>query len=184
VELKQLLNDGGELDRKELVCLVHDEHGALAQVGDSLSSQVENSAGCSDNNVHWVLETDNVVPKTCSTCSNHYVNAEMFSEGFADLGCLHSEFSSGDEDEALDLRYFGVDTLEGGNDECGGLARAILCAGKNISASESDGDALFLDRGGLFVTGFEYTHQQITVKLEVFEFQSFRIRDILCAWSS
>lgn len=40
VELEQLLDDGGELDGEKLVGLVHDEHGTLAEICNTLSCEI------------------------------------------------------------------------------------------------------------------------------------------------
>lgn len=94
----------------------------------------------------------------------------MLAKGFADLRGLHSKLSGRDEDEALNFRYLRVDLFECGDDKCSGFASAVLCAGEDISTSECDRDAFFLNRRRLFVASFEYTHQQITVEFEVLKF--------------
>lgn len=85
MELEELLNDWGELLGQKLVGFVHDEHGAFGQVGNVLPSQVEDSTWRTDDNMDWILETDNVVPQTCSTCCNHHVDSQVLTECLANL---------------------------------------------------------------------------------------------------
>ncbi|RBQ82883.1 hypothetical protein VDGD_21002 [Verticillium dahliae] len=179
MELQQLLNDGSKLNGQELVCLVHDEHGTLAQIGDGLASEIENTARGSDNDMDGVLQTHNVVAKASATSGDHDVDAEVLAESLANLRCLHGELACGDEDEALDFGDFGVDLFEGGDNEGGGLAGAVLGAGQDIATGQGDRDGFFLDGRGLLKTGLEDSHQQIPLQLEVLEFQTFRVCDIL-----
>lgn len=55
----------------------------------------------------------------------------------------------------------------------------ILCSRQNISASKSDGDALFLDRARLLKTLLIYPHQKLSSQEKVLEFNPFRVCDIL-----
>lgn len=55
VELQELLDDGCELARKQLIGFVHNEHWAFAEVGHILAGQVEDSAGSTDYNMNGVL---------------------------------------------------------------------------------------------------------------------------------
>lgn len=111
MELKQLLNNRRELGREELVGLVHDEHGAFAQVRDVLSSQIQYSTGRSHNNMYRVLKSDDIVPESGTASCDHHIDAEVLANSFADLGRLHRQFSSGYQDQALDLGHLGVDLL-------------------------------------------------------------------------
>ena len=77
VKLEQLFNDWRKLNGKQLVRFVHDEHGALAQVGNLLACQIEDSAGGAHHHVYWVLEADDVVPKAGSAGGHHDVDVEV-----------------------------------------------------------------------------------------------------------
>ena len=134
VEFEELFDDRCEFNGQKLVSFIHDEHGALAEVGHLLSGQIEDTTWRADDDVDWVLETNNIVPQTSSTCSNHDVDPEMLAKGLADLGCLHGKLSCGDENETLDLGNLGVDLLERGDDEGCGFASTVLGARKDIPA--------------------------------------------------
>ena len=145
VEPQELLDDGREFDRQKLVSFVHDEHGAFAKIRHLLAGEIENSSGGTDHNMDGILQPDDIVTKPSSTSGDHDVDAEMFSESLADLGSLHGQFAGRDEDETLDLGDLGVDLFQGGNDEGGGLAGAVLGTGEDITAGQGNGYAFFLD---------------------------------------
>ena len=170
VELKELLDDRGELDGQQLVGLIHDEHRALAQVGHILARQIEDTARGTNDDVDRVLETDNIIAQTGTTGGDHDVDAEVLAEGLADLGSLHGQLTCGDKDKTLDLGDFGVDALKCRDNEGGRLAGTILCARQDVSTGQCDGKSFFLNGGGLLETGLEDAHEQVSLQSEVFEF--------------
>ena len=178
VELQELLNDGGEFLRQQLISLVHDEHWALAEISHLLASQIEDTAWCSDDDVYGILQTHDVVPQTSTTGCHHDIDAEMLAERLADLRCLHGKLTGGDENETLDLGDLGVDLLEGGDKESGSLAGTVLGASEDVSAGEGDGDRLFLNWGWFLEASLEDTHQEISVVNEILPLQTPRVCDI------
>ncbi|KAI6768851.1 hypothetical protein HG531_011040 [Fusarium graminearum] len=135
VELQELLNDRGELNGQKLIGLVHDEHGAFAKVGNILASEIENSARGTNHNMNGILKANNIISKTSTTGRDHDIDTEVLTKSFADLRGLHGKLTCGDENKTLDLRNLGVDAFQGGDDKGGCLASAVLCTGKNVSAS-------------------------------------------------
>jgi len=97
MELEQLLDDRGELGRQKLVGLIHDEHGALAQIGNLLRSQIKDTPGSTDHNMDGVLQPDDIVTKPCSTRRDHNIDAEVLAKDLANLRCLHRQLASGDQ---------------------------------------------------------------------------------------
>lgn len=199
-EAEELLDDGRELRREKLVRLVHDEHRALAQVGDTLTSEVEDTTGSTDEDVNGLSKTENVVAERGSSGGDHDLHAGVLAEGLADLRCLESELTGGNEEEGLDLLHFGVDTLEGGDDEGGGLSSSVLGAGEDVATGEGDGDGFLLNGGGTLElwrekqvntrekteekerithTGLEDTHQQLSLEEVVLELVTLGVGDIL-----
>jgi hypothetical protein len=198
-EAEELLDDGGEFRGEKLVRLVHYEHRALAQVGDTLTGKVEDTTRSTDEDVNGLAEAEDVVAKGGSSGSDHDLNAGVLAERLADLRCLEGELTSGDEEEGLDLLDFGVDTLEGRNDEGGGLSRSVLGTSEDVATGESDGDGFFLNgRGTLELrtqvmsgirrrkrreegthTGLKDTHQQLALEEVVLELVTLGVGDIL-----
>jgi hypothetical protein len=198
-EAEELLDDGSELGREKLVRLVHHEHRALAQVGDTLTSKVKDTTGSTDEDVNGLAETEDVVAKGGSSGSDHDLNASVLAERLANLRCLKGELTGGDEEEGLDLLDFGVDTLEGRDDEGGGLSRSVLGTSEDVATGEGDGDGFFLNgRGTLELrtqvmsgirrrkrreegthTGLKDTHQQLALEEVVLELVTLGVGDIL-----
>lgn len=67
----------------EKSCLVHDEGGALLQVGDTLVREVQYASGSTDQDVHHVVETHDVVLEgraPGSDLSDAYFKTETFKD--------------------------------------------------------------------------------------------------------
>ena len=111
MESQKLLDDRCELLRKELVSFVHDEHGALAEVGDVLSCQIQNTSGSAHNYVDGILQTNDIISQTSTTSCDHDVDSKVLAKSLTDLRSLHSKFSSRYEYETLNLSDFGVDAF-------------------------------------------------------------------------
>lgn len=144
-EAQELLDDGGKLGRQQLVGLVHDKHGALAQVGDALAREIEDPPRGTNEDVHRLAQPHDVVSEGRSSRGDHDLRLGVLAQRLADLGGLERELTRGDEEERLDLVDFGVDALEGGDDEGGSLARSVLGSREDVATGEGDWDGLFLD---------------------------------------
>src|SRR5260370_18900118 len=103
----------------------------------------------------------------------------MLAKVFANLGRLECKLARGDEEEGLNLGNGDIDLLEGGDDEGGGLARAILCTSKNVALREGKGNSLFLDGRGTLKALFEDAHKQFAVEVHVFPFHVRFLCDVL-----
>lgn len=142
---EQLFDNGREFWAEKFIGLVHDKGGAFAEVGDTLSCQIENTAWSADNDMNSLTEAHDVVLESGASGRDHHLNAHVFAEGFADLCCLEGEFSCGDEEHGLDLVLLEVDLLERGDHKGGGLACSVFGASEDVSAGECNGYGLFLD---------------------------------------
>lgn len=179
-QAEHLLDDRGELLGEKLVGLVHDEDAALAQVGDTLSSEIENTARGTDENVDRLLETHNVVSQCRSSGGDHDLKArDVGAESLTDLRCLQRELTGGDEKNSLDVGELGVDAVEGGDDEGASLAGSILGTRENIASRECCGDGLFLNGGRALESSLPDAHQQLTAETHVVKGHSLRVGDIL-----
>ena len=176
---EQLLDDGRELRRQKLVSFIHDKRLTSGKIGYTLARKIQDSTGCSNDDVDRVAESDDIVLKSCSTGRNHDVDTEMLSQGLADLRCLKSQLSGGYEDERLCLGVLRVHAFESGNDESRGLSGAILRSRKNVSSCESDGNSLLLNWRRLLEACLEDAHHELTLDKEVLELEAFRRSYIL-----
>lgn len=152
------LNGAGEFLRQQLVGFIHDHHAAFAQIRNFLTSQVCYPARGADHDVDRVAQAEDIVSKVRSARRCHDIDVQMLAERLANLRCLQGELSSGDQDDALNFIFLGIDPLEARDDKSGGLARSILCAGQNVPPCKGDRNTLLLDGGGFVETGFEDTH--------------------------
>jgi hypothetical protein len=145
-ELEQCFHDGGEFGREKLVRLVHDKDGTFAEVGDALAGEIEYSTRRTNEDVDGFIQAEDVVLERRAAGSDHDLNAHVFPECLAHLGCLKREFASGNEKERLDFRPADVDLLERGDDERGGLARSVLRSCEHVAPGSCNRDRLLLDR--------------------------------------
>lgn len=148
-----MFDDGGKLGREELVGLVHDKDGALAQVGDALAGQVEDATGRADEDVDGFAEAHNVVAEGGPSRRDHDVDPGVFAERLADLTRLECEFSRRHEEEGLDLGDLGVDAFESRDDESRCLAGSVLGAREDIATGQGDRDRFLLDGRRSFKLG-------------------------------
>lgn len=79
----------------------------------------------------------------------------------------------------MDVLLGDVDLLNAGNDEGGSLAGAVLGACEDVAPGENDGNGLFLNRTGLLKALFEDTHEQLALKVVIFELVPLGGGDIL-----
>ena len=107
----------------------------------------------------------------------------MLAKVLAHLRRLEGELARRDQEEGLDFVLGYVDLLEGGYDEGGSLTGAIFGTGEDVAFCKGDRNGFFLDRRGLFKTGFEYTHEEFAAEVHVLEFKAFGGRHIFCLWA-
>lgn len=179
VEAEQLLNDRGEFWRQKLVGLVHDKCLATRKICYPFSSQIQNSAWCSNNDVDGVAQSDNIVFQPSAARGHHDVDTKVLSKRLADLRGLEGELSSGDEDESLCLCDLGIYALECRDDECSSLSGTVLRSRKDIATGQSYGYRLFLNGGWLLESGLEDAHHEFTPDEEILEVEAFCCSDIL-----
>ena len=87
-----------------------------------------------------------------------------------------------DDNKAVQTLNFilgDVAPLKDRNSISAGLASSVLGPRKNVATSEGNGDAGFLNGGGLLPALFKDTHQQWALQAEVFKFIAFCVGHIL-----
>lgn len=120
-ESEQLLDDDGKLGAEQLVGLVHDKSRAPAQIRDAFTRQVQDPPGRTDQDVHGLLETEDVVFERGAAGGDHDLDPGVLAEGLADLRGLEGQFAGGDENEGLNLGQLDVGLFEGRDHEGSGL---------------------------------------------------------------
>jgi hypothetical protein len=126
-----------------------------------------------------LIQPHDIVTQARPPRRHHDIDAHMFAQRFTHLGGLKGQFPRRDEEQGLDFFEFRVDFFECGDDKGGGFAGAVFGAGEDVSACEGDGDAFFLDRGRVFVAGFENAHEQFAFEVEGFPFNTLCCSDVL-----
>jgi len=115
-ETDNLFEDGLEFRRQKLVCLVHDNGFAVAEIRDLFGCQVENSAWCSYDDVDRVVKAHNVVLEGCAPGGDHALNSHVFADLLDDGGCLESKFTSRDQDKNCGQTQNGFEWRESVSD--------------------------------------------------------------------
>ena len=145
-EAEKLFDDRGEFGREKFIRFVHDERSALAEIGDSLSGEIEDTTGRSDENMNAFAQPHNIISKGRSTSSDHDVDSSVFTERLADLRGLEGEFTSGDEEESLDFRVLWVHSFESRDNEGGCFTGSVLGSSEDVATGEGDGNGFLLNR--------------------------------------
>lgn len=177
---KKLLHNWGKLGRQKLIGLVHDKGLASREISHALACKIQNPAWCSNNDMNWLAQSDDIVLQSCPTCRDHDVDTQVLSQHLAYLRGLEGEFSGGDEDKSLCLGALRVYALECGDDEGGSLSGAVLRSRQDVSAGQSHWDRFFLDRRRLLEPSFEDAHHELALDEEVLKLKAFCCGDILC----
>ena len=97
-EADELLDDGLELGRQELVGLVHHEDVAVVELGHLLVREVEDAAGGRDDDVDGVVEAHDIVLERGAAGRHHHLDTDVLPDLLDDLRRLEGQFSRGDEE--------------------------------------------------------------------------------------
>mmetsp|Transcript_15818 Transcript_15818/g.40766 ORF Transcript_15818/g.40766 Transcript_15818/m.40766 type:complete len:470 (-) Transcript_15818:225-1634(-) len=178
-EVDQLLDERLELGGEELVRLVEAAHGAVAHRRDALLAHVEQAAGRGDDDVDSIVQAEDVLLERRATSAHHHLEAKVLAKVPTHLRRLQRELPRRHEDHRLDVGLGGVRLLEHGDDEGGGLSRAVLRAGQDVAPRERDWDRLLLDGRGTLKARLEDAHQQLTLEEVVLELVALGRGDVL-----
>mmetsp|Transcript_28839 Transcript_28839/g.72338 ORF Transcript_28839/g.72338 Transcript_28839/m.72338 type:complete len:287 (+) Transcript_28839:1765-2625(+) len=165
----ELLDDGLELGREQLISLIHDKHVCVVQLGHLLVGEVEDSTRRGHDDVHCVVQAHDVVLEGGAAGGDHHLDAQVPAELLAHLRRLQRQLASGHEQHCLDLVLGSVHLLKHRDGESGGLAGAILGTGEDVTTCERDRDALLLDGAGPLEALLVDAHQQLPLEKIVLE---------------
>jgi len=146
---EQPVNNRLELRRKKLVGLIHDHNSALVKVDDTLVGQVQNTTRSTDDNLHRLLEANDIVAEvsTASRDNNSLLEAgNVLSEHSHNSRRLERKLTSRHQDQHLSVLLLQANPLQAWNQERTGLAGSILGTSKNVTIEEGQGNRLFLNR--------------------------------------
>jgi len=133
-ELEDVVDLLGETAGQHLVGLVEDELLHAVGLEDAALDHVVNTAGGTDNDLGTLLESLHVVADVGATNAGVALDLHEVADGDNDLLDLLSKLAGGSEDQGLAGLDAGVDLLEDGDGEGGGLAGTGLGLGDNVVA--------------------------------------------------
>ena len=138
-----------ETHRKHFVGFV--EHHGLdtAQVEAVAFEQVEHAAGGADHHIHALVEAVDLRAVGLPAVDGqdaHVAKLAVLAEGLRDL---QGQFTRGAHHQRLDMFLAGVEVVQNGQGEGGGLAGAGLGLADHIRAAQHERDDGGLDGGGL-----------------------------------
>ncbi len=91
---------------KQAFHLIHDQHGAVLQLGHVLHGQIQDAPRSCNHDMHDVMQAHDIVAQAGPTSSDHDLNAQMLAQFFADLAGLQGELAGGHKDHACRVRAF------------------------------------------------------------------------------
>lgn len=80
-DFNDLLNNVLEVSAQHLVDLIDNQHLAVIEVGHILRGQVQDPAGCRNDNVHWLLEAVKVFADVGATRGDHALELLVLGQG-------------------------------------------------------------------------------------------------------
>ena len=150
------------------VGFVEHEHLHMSQRHGLLFSEIEQAAGCGDDDVAAVTQLRDLRAFTHATEDRHDAQARVLAVMAHAFFDLRGEFARGSEDQrARSNRIACSQLLQDRKHEACRLAGAGLCAREYIAAAEHGGNRRELDGGGNRVTLFGHGSSQLGLEPEV-----------------
>ena len=151
-ELEDLVHLVLETAGKHLVGLVKAEHLEVVGAESTSVDHVVDTAGGTDNNLGTLAELGHVLTDVGTTNAGVAVDVHVVTESDDDLLDLLGKLTGGSKDEGLDSLDGGVNALENGDGEGGGLAGTGLGLGDHIVALDDGDDGTSLNGRGALET--------------------------------
>ncbi len=123
--------------RKHLIGLVQDEHLHVVGLQDTTLNHVLNTTWSSDHDLRAILQRLHVITDICAADASMALNAHEITDCNHDCLDLLSEFAGRGEDQSLAGLEVGVNLLQAGDGESGGLSSAGLRLGNDIGSFEN-----------------------------------------------
>lgn len=117
---------GSPTYRKHLISLVQDEQLHVVGAENTALDHVVHTTGGTDNDLGTLTEGGHVLADIGTTDTGVALKAHEVTDGNHDLLDLLSKLTGGSKDQSLAGLQVGVDLLQGGDGESGGLASTGL----------------------------------------------------------
>lgn len=159
-ELEDVVDLLSETARKHLIGLIENEHLHGIGLQETTLDHVVDTTGSTDNDLRAVLESLHVVANAGTTNAGVALDAHEVTDSDDDLLDLLGQLTGRGENEGLALLEVGVDLLEDGDGESGGLSGTGLSLSNNIVTLNDGHDSTLLDsRGALETIGVDSTEE-------------------------
>mmetsp|Transcript_1843 Transcript_1843/g.3218 ORF Transcript_1843/g.3218 Transcript_1843/m.3218 type:complete len:327 (-) Transcript_1843:1338-2318(-) len=175
-----LFDDRSKLCRQQLVSFIHDHQLHLVQLTDPFVCQVQNTTRSSNQNVHRLVHSHNIILQTRSSRGHHDLQSlNSLSEILAHLRVLQSKLTGRYQDQRLDHVLLGVHLFQGRDQKRCGLSGSVLSTGKDVTACKRDGNCLFLNGTWLLESHLENSHQQLSSQVIILKVISLGCSHVL-----
>lgn len=132
--MKKWKSQAGDTYRQHLVGLVQDEHLHAVRLEETALDHVVDTARGTNDDLRSVLEGLHVVTDAGAANAGVALDVHEVTDGNDDLLDLLSKLTGGGENQSLARLDVGVDLLQDGDREGGGLAGTRLGLGNDIVA--------------------------------------------------
>lgn len=168
-KLEDVVHRLGETLAQHLVGLVKGKDLHAVGLQEVSVDHVEHSTGGTDDDLRARRELGNVLLDGGTTDAGVAVDVHVVTEGDNDLLDLLGQFSGRGQDQGLRLLLAGVDSLQDGDGEGGGLTGTGLSLGNAVSASDDGHNGSLLDGGGSLETVGVDTSEELGLQVHVVE---------------
>lgn len=76
-----------------LTHLVKNHDIAVAQLGNALLHQIQDTSGGGYHDVHRLMQADNIIPETSTSSRDHNLDAKVLAQLLAHLRCLQRQLA-------------------------------------------------------------------------------------------
>lgn len=132
--MKERRSQARDTYRQHLVGLVQDEHLHAVRLEETALDHVVDTARGTDDDLRAVLESLHIVTDAGAANAGVALDVHEVTDGNDDLLDLLSKLTGGGENQSLARLDVGVDLLQDGDREGGGLAGTRLGLGNDIVA--------------------------------------------------
>lgn len=169
-EFEDVLNLGLETFIKHLISLVHDEKSEVISFEETFFHHIVDSTWSSNDDVGSRFKMLDVLFNTGSSYASVDFDSLVLTDGFDDKSTLQRKLSCWGNDEALDVRRCGIDSLQGSNGESTSFTGSRLSLSNSIVTLNDWKNTFLLNWRWLVETITINTSENFFFKTEIIEF--------------
>ncbi len=146
---------GTEADIEHPVCFVEDSDGEIFEVEMSTAHEIDDSTGCSDDDLSAGLDIVDLASGGSTTDCECEADGASSGKSAGFEADLFAEFAGGCENEHLNFRHTAIDLFERGQHEGCSFSGAGACLSDAVAAGECERDECCLDGAGVLVADLQ-----------------------------